>query len=460
MFTTLHTVRLSRRLTGLVASALVLAFALAAPAPARTAGLERELLNQAPDILKYLREHHYHHVGVLKFRVQKDGQVTDNAGPLNLDVASWLENALWIKCDMELDHDLTLLHDASATAAKIPGANHLTAEGRAHLFGAKYRALWGTQKEVAADAFLAGRVDFSDDLRTLTVAVCALGRDNRVQKVVVFNASSGMNTLALAGESFNLRAALTKKRTFEEVDLSDAAAETAQKTKEGKADLPALDDKLVGLEIRYVDRATQADRVMAPQSADGRMLVPEPNEGQDVYFVLKRRDPDPKARYGVVLMVNGVNTLFEERLPPQQCTKWIIEPGSEPIVIKGFQTTDNTVDGFVVRSAAESKANEVNYGADVGTVSYSVFREQPLPAKKPSLDNDAKKEEAAVVNPPAPPADLPQDAGPLKNALNDDAPLGLLEKSGFQLASNVRHVSFTNPVLVSTATIRYYKPQR
>jgi hypothetical protein len=454
----------SRRLAGLVASAVVLASGLAAPAPARADALARELLNQAPDILKYLRDRGYHNVGVLKFRVQKEGQLTDNAGPLNTNVASRLETALLLKYDMDADRDLTLLHDASATAAKVPGANHLTPEGRARLFRAKYRALWGTQKTVDADAFLAGRIDFSDDLRTLTVAVCAFGRDAQVQKVVVFHAGTGPSTLVEAGESFNLRSFLTKKGTFEEVDLADDAADTAKKNDEGKAELAPLDDKLVALEIHYVDRATQADQSMTPQwQPDGKLGIPEPNEGQDVYFVLKRRDTDPQARYGVVLMVNGVNTLFEERRQPQQCTKWIIEPNSPPIRVDGFQLDDNVSEKFVVRSAAESKANEVNYGPDVGTMSISIFREQPAAPKKARLKDNAKKDEAAVTNPPEPPSDLPQDAGPdaVRNALTgSDKLLGLLEKGGLRNGQEVRHVSFTNPVLVSTATIRYHKPQR
>jgi hypothetical protein len=464
------TVTISRRLTGLVAAALALAAALAVPPAARAGALERELLNQAPDILNYLREHRFHNVGVLKFRVGKEGQVTDNAGPLNLNFASRLETALLLKYDMQQDRDLTLLHDASATAAKLKGANHLTTDGRQVLFQSKYGALWGNQAQVGADAFLTGRIDFSEDLRTLTVAVCAFGKDCQVQKVVVFHAASGVNTLFEVGESFNLRSFLTKKGTFEEVQLDEAAPAEAQKQDAGKADLPALDSKLVGLEIHYVDRASGNDRVVPPQSTNGQLLIPEPNEGQDVYCVLKRNDPDPKARYGVVLMVNGVNTLFEERLPPQLCTKWIMEPGSPPIPVKGFQTSNRKASPFVIRSAAESKANEVNYGADVGTLSYSIFREQPKVAKKESLDDDPKTQEAAVVNPPAPPADLPQDGGPVKlpesaaplksQVTNADKLLGLIERSGFEVDSGVRHVSFTNPVLVSTVTIRYYKPQR
>jgi hypothetical protein len=462
MFTTLRRLMTCRRLAGLIAPALVLASALAAPAPARAGALERELLNQAPDILKYLRDHRYQKVGVLKFRVQKDGRSTDNAGPLNLNFASRLETALLLKYDMDADRDLTLLHDASATAAKVPGANHLTPEGRACLFKAEYRALWGKQKMVGADAFLTGRIDFSDDLKTLTVAVCAIGRDSQAQKVVVFHAGSGMNTLVEAGESFNLRSFLTKKGTFEEVQLDDTAADTAKEAKDGKAALSPLDSKLVGLEIHYVDRTTQADRVVTPQGQGEQLLVPEPTQGQDVSFVLKRNDKDPKARYGVVLMVNGVNTLFEERLPPQRCTKWIIEPNSPAITIRGFQVNSKTVEPFVVRSPAESKANEVNYGPDVGTISYSVFREQPPAPAKESLDDDLKTEESAVITPPEPPADLPQDAGPVQSKIvnNGEGLLGLLEKSGFQLESGVRHVNFTNPVLVSSATVRYYKPQR
>jgi hypothetical protein len=470
MLTTRPPLTTPRRLAALVAAGLALAAALAVPAPARAGALERELLNQAPDILNYLRTKGYEKVGVLKFRVGKDGQVTDNAGPLNLNFASRLETALLLKYDMKEDSRLTLIHDASATAAKLKGANHLTTEGRQRLLAGKYRALWGKQAEVSADAFLTGRIDFSEDLRTLTVAVCAFGRDCQVQKVVVFHAASGVNTLFEVGESFNLRSFLTKKGTFEEVQLDDAAAGEAKKEDKGKADQPPLDSKLVGLEIHYVDRATGNDLVVPPQGAPGQLLLAEPTEGQDVYFVLKRNDPDPKARYGVVLMVNGVNTLFEERLPPQLCTKWILEPGSPPITVRGFQTSNNKASPFVIRSPAESKANEVRYGADVGTLSYSIFREQPAAPKKESLDDDPKTQEAAVVNPPAPPADLPKDGGPAKlpdsaaplksQATNADKLLGLIERSGFEVESGVEHVSFTNPVLVSTATIRYYKPQR
>jgi hypothetical protein len=174
--------------------------------------------------------------------------------------------------------------------------------------------------------------------------------------------------------------------------------------------------------------------------------------------------------------VNGVNTVFEERRPPEQCTKWIFEPDSGPLKVDGFQLTDNEKQSFVVRSPEESAANEVHYGADVGTFSFSLFWEQlkaPKPAPGGGLDaEEAKRDEAAVLNPPA---DLPTDPGP--GAPQAKAPktpeearkrlegsgevvMGLVEKSGFAAESHVHHVSFKNPLLLETITIRYYNPRK
>jgi serine/threonine-protein kinase len=154
--------------------------------------LERALLQGAPSILQWLRERGYRHVGILKFRVQKDGQASSNAGPLNLNLARRLETALLLKYDPEKDGNLMLLHDASAVAATIPGADHLTPEGRKLLFQGLYRPLWGKQSPVAADAFLVGRADFSKDLRSVTVDLVAFGKDLKLENVAVVQARTDL----------------------------------------------------------------------------------------------------------------------------------------------------------------------------------------------------------------------------------------------------------------------------
>src|ERR1700693_2385043 len=112
----------SRWLAGLLVSGLVLTAGPGA-SPARAGALERELLDHASEVLQYLRQHGYRSVGVLKFRVKKDNTVTDNAGPLTLNIARQLESVLLNRYDLHDDRALLLLHDASFTAAEVPGAN-------------------------------------------------------------------------------------------------------------------------------------------------------------------------------------------------------------------------------------------------------------------------------------------------------------------------------------------------
>jgi hypothetical protein len=458
---------------------LAFAWTVEAPSAAQAGPVDRAMLDTAPDILQFLHEHQYQRVGILKFRVEKDGkEPSSNVGPLNLLLAKRLERALLLKYDLQKDQDLTLLHDVSAVATTLPGADHLTAEGRTRLFEGNYRPLWGNVAAVRADAFLSGRAEFSKDLTSLTVRVCAFGQDATMHKVTTFHARTDLDTLVEAGESFNLRALVRGDGTVEEVDVIDKIPDEVQKTKQGVEDNKLLkEDQAVALEIHYVDRLTNRDRIIPVTVVKGVASAEEPRETESVYFSLIRKDPT-NARYGVLLMVNGLNTLYEERLPPKDCHKWIIDPGAPIYRIDGFQVNGPNGERsvpFVVRSAAESEAAAIRYGANVGTFSFSVFREQPPVKEKPGdLDakvakKAAKREESAVANPPVP-SDLPQDPGPAaplpadarsaKKQLEEgiDKFMGLIEKGEGSAESNVKHVGFTNPILVQTVTIHYYRP--
>src|SRR5262245_36179904 len=96
-------------LGGLALAALALT---AGPAPA----VERDnhdaaQQKHAPEIIKYLRDHKYQNVGVLKFLVKQGDAVPDNAGPLNLSVANRLEVALVLA---NPDEKLGIIERASA----------------------------------------------------------------------------------------------------------------------------------------------------------------------------------------------------------------------------------------------------------------------------------------------------------------------------------------------------------
>src|SRR5262249_57094642 len=77
------------------------------------------------------------------------------------------------------------------------------------------------------------------------------------------------------------------------------------------------------------------DRIVPYEFKNGEAMIPEPGEGQNVKLVLIRKIKD-KTRYGVVLKVNGENTIAHQRLSDAECRKWIIEPVGPPIVVVGY----------------------------------------------------------------------------------------------------------------------------
>src|SRR5262249_16245285 len=135
--------------------------------------LEKALLKQGSDLVSALQKRGYQNVGVLKFRVKKGDQpASDRVGTLNMRLADKLELALIVatKVAKPGEPQFGIIHSASKTAASIPGASHLTAEGRQKLFDAEYPLAWGATK-VTPDAFLTGSAVISSDLKTMTIPI-------------------------------------------------------------------------------------------------------------------------------------------------------------------------------------------------------------------------------------------------------------------------------------------------
>jgi hypothetical protein len=423
--------------------------------------LEKQMLRQAPQILDKLRENGYRNVGVLKFRVKKGNEpLTDNAGPLNLTLANRLEMALVLA--NKVKSPLGIIHDASAVAARLPGASHLTAEGRAKLFGADYPLAWGTEK-VKADALLTGIALISPDLRDMNVGILAFDKDGKgLQKVAQFTAPVDAVALIESGESFLLRGAFdqepeqTTPAAQPAKPLTPAAAvQTAARVREQQQDYPLADQVApIELEVRYDGRKVPLEIV------GGKARIPEPQEGQEVTLVLSRRI-DNKERYAVVLKVNGENTLYKQRLRDVDCRKWVLDPGDGPITIRGFQKDGQTAEKFRVLSREESKAREVYYGADVGTISISVFREKkgkdkPVPVL--TLKEADEAEDLAALTRGVFPEETSQNLAALQVQLRSQETRGLIGE-GDKIGSEVQRVKFIpDPVAVMSATITYYKP--
>ncbi len=422
----------------------------------RAADLDKQFVKHAPEVMKYLQEKGYKNVGVLKFIIKKDSRdnqddksvktFSDRVGSLNIDGAKRLETALILANRPQ--HPIGIIHDASQVAAKTPGANHLTAEGRKKLFGPKYPLAWGKQT-VTADAFIVGSIEVSADLKQMTIRIAAFGADSKLEKVTDFVAAMAAENLAEAGESFVLRGAFDKGN-IEQVALNDAA-KVKDSVKENPPPLKSADAP-VSLEITYDGQLTPLE------TRDGKTFVREPQEGQQVVFTLKRKNPADTQRYAAVLKVNGENTLGKQKLRDLQCRKWVLEPKDPPIVVRGYQTTDSQAEAFRVLSKEESKGREIDYGEDVGTISLVVFREKTSSAKPPAdlPDDDADDIAALTRNifPPKPAENL----AALQAQFRGEDRRGLIGQ-GQTIETAIRTVKFeSDPVPVMSATVIYYKP--
>jgi hypothetical protein len=451
---------------------------LVAAAPARADDLESALLGRAKELVKFSQSSGYKTVGVLKFLGTKDGRtLSDNLGTVNALLARRLEVALVLTNDPR--NPIGIIDDASAVAAKTPGANHLSPEGRKALFAAQYRRAWGDPSvRVRPNAFLTGLVEVSKDLKTLRISFLYFDERSGLRAVpgvpdaVVPNRPGALVEL---GESFTVRGAFDDGKVEAKAKPKpDAAAKPKAKNdpprepakNDPPADLPK--DKDVIQQAKDVrDQAARhpAEEPGAPvkltvlydgtpvpaQVQGGKAFVPEPKAGQRVEFVMT---PDAKpGRYGVVLKVNGENTLDKERLPDARCRMYVLTSPGEKVLVRGYQLGVDRVETFRVLSVPESKASEVNYGSDVGTITLTVFPEGKAPA--PDLSEDAA-EKSAVAKAELPP-EPSKSFDSLKAKLLEDANRGLIAQ-GAQVEAKVQVVKFTPAATpVMTLTVIYYK---
>lgn len=428
--------------------------------------LERAILKQAPRILQFAREHGYTNIGVLKFRIREgNSQPSDRNGLLNRNLAERLELALIIK-NKPLS-PVGIVHNASDVAATLKGATHLTAVGRKQLFTSTYPLAWGSTK-VVPDAFLVGSVQITADYKSALVGISAFGPDDqKLKDVVKFPASLTTTELVEVGASFGTRGFVTGAKVElssqnHEAKASEEASQQAALIKTNPARHPLNDTSSpVILTIQY-------DEQQIPiEFRDGGAFVKEPTERQKVTLTLQRRNPADNNRYAVVLRVNGENTLYRERQKDLDCTKWILEPASPSIQVEGFQLSDQQRQRFRVLSTQGSRDTAMDYGADVGTISFVVFQQQsaatPSPAP-PELLSEREANEAddfAILSrgmfSSQPPESLEAFKTQLEKQLVHSSQSRGLITDGQTVAGAIRKVTFdANPLPLMAATISYY----
>jgi len=428
--------------------------------------LEKQLLKQAPQIMEQLRLRGYKNVGVLKFRVKKGNEASsDQVGSLNLRLTKKLELAMVVANNAR--DPLGLIGDASKVAAEIPGASHLSKEGREKLFSREYPLAWGDE-EVVPDAFLTGVALISSDLRTMTVGI--LGFDQTTDSLfplAKFEAKPDLEDLLDSGESFTVRGVFDNgSLSMTQEERKDKATEealttslTVKQESEGQSSSFASKkhplnstDAPIALEIRY------DNQIQDIEFRDGAAFVPEPQEGQDVMLVVRRKANDK--RLGLVLKVNGENTLGRGTVADAQAKTWVLEPDRKEWGFRGYyDSANNTMERFKVLSQAESKAKEIDYGEFVGSISVSIFPEQKVKPKVSTELLTDEGEDFQILTQGDFPKEKPSNLGALKQQLAQNVTRGLIsngETEGQSLDST-KFVKDSIPIM--TATVKYYSPQ-
>jgi hypothetical protein len=450
-----------------IAMSLVLSVASARAADDKLTDVDHQLLKQAPDILKQLAAKGDRNVGILKFRIQKgNNPPSAHVGTLNLDLADRLEMALILKNDAR--HPIGIIHDASSVAATINGADHVTAAGRQKLFTKQYPLAWGKNK-VDPDAFLTGVVEMDEKNNELTIGIAMFDRKgSSLEKLCDFKAKPSLKELGEAGESFVLRGIFdsgsvklsdgSRSEKAEDEASKEVALIKASKSNMLPKEHPLAKDNPdapVALQVLYNDKPVPYE------FRNGEAMIPEPLEGQNVKLVLIRKIKD-RTRYGVTLKVNGENTIAHQRLPDADCRKWIIEPAGQPIVVIGYSVDGRpTAEEFRVASVPESKAREMDYGRDVGTISMTVFRQQPTDLPPPSDLPGGPDEDFAILKrnvfPPKTPDTLVAMQEQLRGVKQDSVLRGLILQ-GQEVQQRTIKVDFAaDPIPVMSGVITYYR---
>jgi len=446
---------------------------------------ERELSEITPQIIQLLRQKGIENVGVLKFRVRKAGSSSETLGTLDRRLSEKLELALIVKNDAR--RPIGVIHNANAVAAKIPGASHLSSDGRQKLFSVAYPLAWGNQR-VVPDAFLTGVAVVSTDLKSITLGILLVEQNSdQLQPVAKIEYQPDLENLVDMGTSFNVRGVFDgghlKKSENEREDLAISevvskkiptdsepiSSESSESTPSGSPASssqthplsPDNKESPIALQVFY-------DNQLQPiEFREGEAFLPEPSERQQVHLVVRRKG-SLAPRLGMVLKVNGENTLMRQTLPDARCRVWVLEPDRDAWGIRGYYDSERgTMQPFEVLSSSESQAKEIDYGEFVGALSVTLFPEQKAQPKldSPNLINDAEDFQI-LAN-----ADFPKESAdslPKLRALLASAiprprfgkTRGLIVDSSEEREELLDEKKFKrDSIPVMSATINYYAPQ-
>ena len=454
------------------AFAVGLAACLGYPAVSQADRIDEALIRQAPAITKYLAEKKCKNVGVLSFRLQKGSKLPEFRGGLVVDnMAERVQHALIVAANPEAPPIGIVDHASAIAAKKFQHASYRTAADRKQLFSVRYPLMWGSPPaQVFPDVFLTGKVSVASDLRSSTVTIEAFDRGNpgKISPVTQFSVKTDRYVLADLGQGYSVvktrlasyHRGMPLARDIIESDSSAADGKTEPKVEDGTVcevlqPNPPADKPFPISWTVYYDGVAQEPAADPDEPGNRNFLIPDPKEGVKVTFGVTNNEA---TTLGLVLTVNGVSTLYEQRGEADQMLPWVLEPGKE-FMIKGFHQEDGkTYLPIVGLSDEESKANYSDLGGDkhAGLIELFVIRPGTEKASQVVLSRSLRRPGPQYL-PKGQPTSLAQLQRALSQSAGARATRGLMAWDQNQQDEVLQNVEFQSAPPSEHLVVRYYQ---
>jgi len=426
------------------------------------------LQKQAGPMIEQLKKRGCTNVGVLKFLVRqgKDSALQDDAGDINHSLANQTQRAL-ILANTEPEFGIIESPSAFVVKSAMTDANHRTDEGRKAFFAKKFELAWSRDK-VEPSSFLIGTATIDGGLKTMVVQFQMFKSDGKIEGLgTAMTVTPGPELLAQAGHSYTMPATRRKALVSGEKLAPEVQKEIVEEMKQS-APVDTTPEKLkpfaplADCPIKWVIQYNGKDVDVTGNS------IPTPKPKDKVTFILSN---PTKEIYGVVLLVNGESTLYQEKSSPLSCRKWILEPNSETTIF-GFQTSAKEALPFEVVAPEDARADSVRYGDHAGTFRMVVFLGTTT-ADGTKINKPEQKDDAQIVamvhrGSEAPKGTRPQTLRGLQAQLREankdakDGGRGFVVKGDVAELSDTQQAFFqpTSDTPVSDISLRYFaKPK-
>ena len=378
-------------------------------AQVRAAEVDGPLRVLANDILEYGKEHNWENIGVLNFRV-KVGKNDESwfIGRLSSTMAIRMENVLIL--ESADNSTIGITRGAGQTAVdkfKNLEIDYTKPEGRKKLFEIPYPLAWQVEgdggikrKEGKVSAFITGLVEVSQDFRTMVVNLevieskkngdteirsLPIPMDDAPHVLMKYKADPNVakftvNIDPAILDEMEVPFGVKARKTDLTPDLQVPPPPPIIKPNNTANNPPSLPvDTFLEFQIKYVSPngfVRDTKKTSANNSGTNLVKIQSPNEKEKVIFHLKNIHPKGE-KIAVVILVNGINTIGEEKnRHPREYSRWILSPNIK-YVVNGFYKEEQKKDKlkeFQVTNEKQARKFLQDQTKNIGKISVYVFQ--------------------------------------------------------------------------------------